>query len=173
MKNFYQILDQYIQLNTKVLEIGFGSGRDLLYYLHKNINIIGMDASTAFVQSFKLSYPKYANKIFLSSFPDINPIIKDKKFDIIYSVATWMHIKKELYKQAILTIKQVLKKQGIFIVTYSSEKRINDPRFFENITPNTLVNLFENENFKLLNSHIQPDTLNREIKWITQIFQLP
>lgn len=172
MKTLYNILDQYTHSQTKLLEIGFGSGRDLVRYLHQNIDIVGVDASKAFVNNFKKAYPEYKTKVVLSTFPYLQQKIKDQRYDIIYSISSWMHISQKEYKNSIRLLKQLLKKNGIFLLSYSTTKRIRDPRFFEELQPRILQKIFQKSNFRLIYSSTQTDIFNRKIKWTTQVFQL-
>ena len=53
MSELHTVFDRYIQPGQKVLDIGFGSGRDMLYLKGKGVDIFGIDASEAFVRHFK------------------------------------------------------------------------------------------------------------------------
>ena len=174
MEKVYKVMGKYISHGDKVLDIGFGSGRDIIYFSSKNIDMWGIDGSQVFIETFKGKYPKFSNHIFHSILPKL--YLGNKKenfFDVIYSIATWMHLPKSDYTEAILNIKKNLKQDGVFILSYSYNIRQNDPRFFETIIPEEIILLFQTLGFELVESIKSQDGLKRNrIKWITQIFRL-
>ena len=40
MKDYYEIFETYLKPNSKILDVGFGSGRDSLYFNNKGIMYI-------------------------------------------------------------------------------------------------------------------------------------
>jgi len=52
------------------------------------------------------------------------------------------------------------------------KSRINDERVFFPISQKEMTLIFENENFKELESYINNDNLKRDIEWITQVYEL-
>lgn len=174
MRPLYGIFDRYLLQSHTVLDIGFGSGRDLLYLNRKNICSYGIDGSTEFVQQFQNKYTDLCNKVFHSILPKISLSDNFKgSFDAIISVATWMHLPKEEHFEAILNIKQFLKANGIVILSYSTSPRRDDPRFFEEINPDKIALLFESFGFTMLESNTNSDGLDREsIEWVTQVYKL-
>ena len=174
MSELHTIFDRYIQPGQKVLDIGFGSGRDMLYLKGKGVNLFGIDASEAFVRHFKERHPSQKPIVFHSILPDIAlPEEHEHSFDAIYSVATWMHLPKEVHFKAIESMKHFLKTDSIVILSYSYTSRENDPRFFEMLVPEQIENLFEVTGFRLIEEVCTADGLGRdEVKWVTQVFNL-
>lgn len=173
MRKVHQVMDKYTSSSDKVLDIGFGSGRDLLHLKKRGISGWGIDGSQEFVNIFKKEYPSFKERIFHSILPSLD-LHDDFKvfFSVIYSIATWMHIPKEEHFEAILNIRKYLKPGGKVILSYSHTPRENDPRFFEDINPEQLALLFETFGFSLLESSQNSDGLGRDdITWITQVFQ--
>jgi 2-polyprenyl-3-methyl-5-hydroxy-6-metoxy-1,4-benzoquinol methylase len=173
MSKVYKILDKHSSAADKVLDIGFGSGRDLLHLKRRGITGWGADASKSFVDLFKKEYPSFESRIFHSSLPSLDLQDEFKGFfNVIYSIATWMHIPKEEHFEAILNIRKYLKPGGKVIISYSTLPRENDPRFFENINPEQLALLFETFGFTLVESSSNGDGLSRDdITWITQVYE--
>lgn len=174
MKEAYKCIEKYIKDTDKVLDIGFGSGRDLRYFAAKNISIYGIDASKSFIKHFKDKYPDLKKNVFYSRLPHIEiENIQSHYFDLIFSMATWMHVPKKFHKETILNIKKQLKKNGILILAYSCNSRRSDPRFFEKLTPAYVQKLFESSDFELVEQIQSTDGLQRsEITWVTQVFKL-
>ena len=110
MSELYTVFDRYIQPGQKVLDIGFGSGRDMLYLKRKGVDVFGVDASEVFVRHFKERQPSRRQIVFHSILPDIAiPKEHEHSFDVIYSIATWMHLPKEAHFEAIESMKYFLK----------------------------------------------------------------
>ena len=174
MSEIYDCIEKYLKSNSKVLDIGFGSGRDIRYFHSKNIEIYGIDGSKRFVEIFKNQYPMLSKFVSYSVLPDIYiPNISNKYFDLIFSMATWMHLAQSDHNKTILNIKRNLKDDGIFILGYSYNQRTNDPRFFENLDPQKIALLVSQNGFYLLEEYFTKDSLNREnLKWIVQVFKL-
>lgn len=174
MDEVHNLLNRYISINQNVLDLGFGSGRDLIYLNKKNIQTWGIDGSLAFVERFKKHYPSLEDRVFHSILPSLTLSEKfNSFFDVMFSIATWMHIPKEEHFEVILKLKQYLKSGGIVVLSYSISPRENDPRFFEDLEPEKVALLFESFGFKLIESIINKDGLDREsILWVTQVFKL-
>lgn len=173
MSGLHAVFDRYIQPGQKVLDVGFGSGRDMRYLKRRGVDLLGIDASEAFVRHFKERQPSQNQIVFHSILPDIAlPKEREHSFDAIYSVATWMHLPKEVHYEAVLSIKRFLKADGIVILSYSCTPRENDPRFFEAFVPEQVADLFELAGFGLIEDVVTGDGLGRdEVKWVTQVFQ--
>lgn len=173
MSKVHKIIDKYTSGSDKVLDIGFGSGRDLLHLKRRGITGWGVDGSESFVDIFKTEYPSFKDRIFHSILPSLNLSDEFKEFfSVVNCIATWMHLPKEEHFEAILNIKKYLKPDGKVILSYSTTSRDNDPRFFENINQEQLALLFETFGFNLLESSSNSDGLGRdELVWITQVFQ--
>ncbi len=79
------ILKEKIPSDAKILELGCGEGRDAIFLLNKNYNILAVDYSNTVIEKCKeLSNYKYNDKF--KQFDIINDTLEDK-FDFIYSIA--------------------------------------------------------------------------------------
>jgi len=133
-----------------VLDIGFGSGRDLLYLEGKGVTGWGVDGSSEFVSRLKIAQPGMKERLYHSVLPVLAlPDSLQGFFDVIFSIAAWMHLPKEEHFEAILNIKKFLKPGGTVILSYSTIPRENDPRFFEEVSPEKTALLFESFGFSL------------------------
>jgi len=172
MKELYKILDKLVYKNSFVLDIGFGSGRDLNYIKSITKNIYGLDGSIEFVNNLKQD-EFYKSRVALSILPKINTsLFNINKFDIIISIAVFMHLKKDEIAYTIKNIKNSLRDNGKVIISYSTKNRDNDQRDFLEITKVEMTTLFINENFKEVKTVSSDDSLGRDIEWVTQIYEL-
>ena len=74
-----------ITKNAKILDLGCGEGRDIIYLLNKGYNVLGIDYSkTVIAKCNEITYNKFSNNfIALDIFQDN----LNESFDFIYSVA--------------------------------------------------------------------------------------
>lgn len=172
MKELYQIINKYIYRDSYVLDLGSGSGRDLNYIKNITQNIYGLDASIEFINNLKKEN-FYQKRISLSVLPNIDiTAFNVAKFDIIISIAVFMHLKKDEILQTIKNIKNVLNNNGKVIISYSTKSRVNDKREFYEISKKEMINLFNSEDFKEIEFIVNEDSLNRSIEWVTQVYEL-
>lgn len=54
MSELYEKFENYIPKNAKILDLGFGSGRDSLYFHNQGYTVISTDISEEFVRMGKL-----------------------------------------------------------------------------------------------------------------------
>lgn len=79
------IKNENIKKDAKILEIGCGEGRDAIFLLEKNYNVLAIDYSNTVIEKCKeLSNYKYPNNF--RKFDIINDLLEEK-FDFIYSIA--------------------------------------------------------------------------------------
>ena len=79
------IENENIKKDAKILEIGCGEGRDAIFLLEKNYNVLAIDYSNTVIEKCKeLSNYKYPNNF--KKFDIINDLLEEK-FDFIYSIA--------------------------------------------------------------------------------------
>ncbi|MEA2028605.1 MAG: class I SAM-dependent methyltransferase, partial [Campylobacterota bacterium] len=169
LTELYALLDKYIKSNQNVLDIGFGSGRDLRYIESLGANGYGVDATQGFVDNM-LHDPNFKNRVFCIALPNLD-IPLTIQFDVITAIAMIMHLTIEELEASLIEIKKYLKSNGIIIISYSTGNRTNDPRFFEKLEYSTIKKLFEKQNFKEIEVIRNYDKLDRDLVWVTGVFQ--
>lgn len=174
MSHIHNLILKYINKNSKILDIGFGSGRDIKFLLQKKYKVWGADPSKKFVYLAKEKFKKNRNRFFKTSLPYLKlPKKLEKYFDLITLIAVWMHIPKKYYDISIKNIQKYLSKDGIVILSYSITPRDEKERFFENIDEKYLRKIFEKYGFIKLEEIINKDASpkQREILWKTVIYK--
>lgn len=79
------IKSEKISLNSKILELGCGEGRDAIYLLNKNYDLLAVDYSNIVIKKCnELTNYKYFDKF--RQFDVFDGVLKEK-FDFIYSIA--------------------------------------------------------------------------------------
>jgi tRNA (uracil-5-)-methyltransferase TRM9 len=104
----------------RILDIGCGNGRNLLFFAKRGFEVYGLDFSKEMIEQAKEMFKK--NKIEIKEkqliVADMKNIpFKNESFDYIISVASFHHLPKKDHQEAIKEIKRVLKKNGECIIS--------------------------------------------------------
>lgn len=172
-----ELLLQTFEKNSKLLEIGSGSGRDASFMTKHNFDVTAIDGSKNMIEEAKKVHPELYTKLFHKTLP--NDLEFDKKFDGVYSIATLMHISEDDLKKTISKIYDLLNQNGKFLISVSlfrddiDESGFDDKgRFFLVLSFENWINLLENVGFKILDTKTNGDGLGRSgIEWLTLLAQ--
>jgi len=164
------LFNKHIKQEDKILEIGFGSGRDLHYIRTLGAECWGVDASQGFVNHLqKENY--FKNRLFCAKLPVLE-LEFDIKFDVIVCIAVVMHLTKEELKEWVEDIENYLEVTGKVIVSYSTTLREDDERFFEDLRGDVLNQIFLDAGFTLIDEINSDDGLSRGIEWRSEVYRL-
>ncbi len=173
MSELHTFLLSNLSPQSKVLDIGFGSGRDLAFLQKNRFNIWGIDPSQKFIDHAKERFPDISDHFFKASLPNFN-IPKEllHSFENIILIAVWMHLPKEIYTDSIKLLCSLLKPQGKIILSYSTTPRTGETeRYFENVDTELLQTLFEVHGYTKVDTITNKDGLGeREITWVTEAY---
>jgi len=170
LKNIDNYLLNIVQKNDSILELGFGSGREIKFLYDNGFhNIYGIDGCEKFVEKAKERFKR--NNFYVSILPNIN-IPKDLTFNLIYSIAVWMHLPTSTYEEAIKNIVSKLKSNGKVFLSYSLEDRDEKERYFQKVDDILLEQLFAKYNLQKIDEFITTDSLNRNINWKNQLYKM-
>lgn len=172
-----ELLFKTFEKNSKLLEIGCGSGRDASFMTKKGFEVIAIDGSKNMIDEAKKIHLELSNKLFHKTLP--NNLEFDIKFDGIYSIATLMHLSKDDLMKSILKIYDLLNPTGKFLISVSLFRDdINENgfdkngRFFLILSFEEWINIFENSGFKILKTKTNNDGLDRTgIEWLTMVVE--
>ena len=164
------LFNKHITQEDKVLDIGFGSGRDLHYIRTLGAECWGVDASQGFVNHFqKESY--FKNRLFCAKLPILG-LEMGFKFDVVVSIAVIMHLTKDELKEWVEDIENYLEVGGKVIISYSTIPRENDERFFEDLRGDVVNQIFLDAGFTLIDEINSDDGLSRGIEWRSKVYRL-
>ena len=168
MQEAYDFFLKYAKPKSKLLDIGFGSGRDMLYFKSIGFEVEGIDPQPEFVDA--------AKKLGLSvDCCDVNDCFNmTNEYDCIWASASMHHIKKERLNQSLKICNQLLKDNGImyFSVKYGSFEGYDEVgRYFLYQTENSIKEYLEGTNFKIIDYKITCDNLKRDTKWLNVILE--
>lgn len=97
----------------KIIDVGCGTGRDLLYFMRHGYDVTGIDASAGMLSEAR----KYApdGKFLKMNMLRLN--FPDASFDGVWCCASLLHIKKEDARKVLLGFNRILKDGGIAFVS--------------------------------------------------------
>ena len=167
MSETYVFFLKYTNKKGKLLDIGFGSGRDMLYFKSIGFDVEGIDPQPEFVdEALKLGLNVSCDSI-------LDCWNWYDEYDYIWASASLLHVKKELLNQAFQYSSNMLKEDGIMYCSfkYGNFEGIMDDRYYIYLTEDTIKNYLENTGFKIIDYKITNDNLKRDNKWINFIMK--
>jgi len=161
MQEFYSIFEKYLNKNDNILDIGFGSGRDSLYFSSK-YNVISIDVIPDFIQ--------HGKKIGLKNvqLQRIENIEYENMFNGIWACASLLHLCNQYLSKAIDKIIVSSRKNCILYASfkYGDSEEIIKGRYFNNMNESKFYQLFDRNEFEILKIDITEDKLQRKNKWL-------
>ncbi|WP_417332760.1 class I SAM-dependent methyltransferase [Halarcobacter sp.] len=175
--NVQNLLLKTFDINSKLLEIGCGSGRDALFMIENNYNVIAIDGSKNMIEEAKKIHPELRERLFHRILP--NGLEFDNKFDGIYSISTLMHLSKDNLKKTLSKIYTLLNQNGKLLMSISlfrddidKEGIDNKGRFFLLLSFEEWIKICEEVGFRIVETKINKDGLNRiGIEWLTLVVE--
>lgn len=165
--------------NSKVLDIGCGSGRDLAV-LHKlGHQCYGIDPTPEFVEIAQRVHPELSNRIAHGGLPDMNPPFEGE-FDGVLCSAVLMHIDVDQLHLAASSIKSCLKIGGRLLYSVPSkrldvvsENRDANGRLFIPDQSGRLQGIFEGLGFECISKWGNADSMGRDsVEWESVLLEL-
>lgn len=162
MTGEYRFFEQYLKPNDEILDIGFGSARDMLHFKSKGYKTYGIDIEEEFVE--------HAKSLGLSvELADIMKYSPDHRFDAIWACSSLTHTPSDELHSVFDKIKTILKPGGVAYCSfkYGTFEGYIAEKYFTYLTEEKLSKL----NLHLLGVQIDKDNLNRGNNWISFVFK--
>jgi 2-polyprenyl-3-methyl-5-hydroxy-6-metoxy-1,4-benzoquinol methylase len=158
--------------NSKLLDIGCGSGRDLSILHTLGHDCYGIDPTPEFVTLAQQAHPELLGRIANGCLPELSPPFLCE-FDGVLCSAVLMHIAVEDLKSSANAIKNCLKIGGRLLYSVPSkrldvvaEDRDANGRLFIPNQSQRLLAIFENIGFVELKTWANADSLGRDaVEW--------
>ncbi len=110
MSSAYRMVRRYLPDNGCVLDVGFGSARDMIFFRKEGYHVTGIDNCAAFVE--------HAKEIgFDAKCEDILSYRTETKYDLIWCCASLLHLKREDVLPTIMKYLSFLKRGGILFLS--------------------------------------------------------
>ena len=167
MSEAYQFFLKYANTKGRLLDIGFGSGRDMLYFKRIGFEVEGIDPQPEFCDAAK----KLGLNVDCCAIEDCFNIFNEH--DYIWASASLLHINKELLNQSLKICGNILKMNGIMYCSfkYGDFEGIIDDRYYIYLTEKTIANYLKDTKLIMLDFKILNDNLNRDNKWLNVILK--
>lgn len=167
MKELYNFFEKHIKKGMKILDVGFGSARDITHFSSK-YGVYGIDVVDEFVNhAKKLGF----NQVYKQSILDIT---FHNTFDAIWACASLLHIEKENLNQAFKKCDNALKEDGIMYCSFKYGTFIGERngRYYIDLTEESIKEYLKDTNFKIIDSLVTVDVRpNRNEKWLNIILK--
>lgn len=164
---------------TKVLDVGAGSGRDLDRLLNGGWDAHGVEPCQAFIKEAENRYPRVRDRITPGGLPDLEGVV-DQTYDGILCSAVLMHLPEAKLFDAAFGLRRILKPGGRLLVSLPTDslgnpvrERDDKGRLFSGLSPDRLELLLSRLCFSCIGRSKSTDSLGRtEREWVTQLFVL-
>lgn len=177
---FSNLFIKYLSPGSKILDIGCGSGRDILNLLKSGFIVTGADSSSKMIRAAVDKYPELAGKIGLSGLPSLSLPGIENIFNGILCSAVLQHLPDSNLYESCRRIKELLEDEGIFIVSFPVNYPGIDPetnrdangRLFYIRPEKKYRVLIESLGFCLIECEFQDDSLGRnETRWCVMVLR--
>lgn len=168
MKDLYDFFLKYAKPKSKLLDIGFGSGRDMLHFKSLGFDVYGIDPEPKFVGEAKKKGLRVDCCAINDCFNEFDT------YDSIWACASMHHIPKEMLNQCFEISSQMLKENGIMYCSfkYGDFEGYDDVgRYFLYQTEESILDYLKNTDLKIIESKITNDNMSRDTKWLNVILK--
>lgn len=142
----------FMNPQSKILEIGSGTGRDAAYIESRGFRVERSDAAESFVNHLRdLGYETKLFNVVTQTIPE--------RYDLIYANCVFLHFTEKELCTVLNTVAQGLNDSGILAFSVKlgegedwTTEKVDAPRFFRYWQPDPLQALVEQYGFRLLES---------------------
>lgn len=149
----------------KILDLGCGGGRDLLYFKSKGYDIEGIDGCLKLVE---IARRRSGQMVYYMNYRDMDFY---KKYDGVWSMAGLVHQDKKSIRDILYLINRSLKAKGIIYLSfkYGDFQGYIDGRYFSYINEDDLDFIVDLEKYRKVDLFYTRD--KRSILWINIILE--
>lgn len=169
MSTIYEFFEKYLNANSKrIMDLGFGSGRDSLYFKNKGYEVCSIDPTPEFCD--------YGKKIGLDYVRCIKAEELDfnNEFDGIWACSSLLHIASKNLNDVFKRCYKALKKDGVMYASfkYGTFDGQRDGRYFLDLDEETFKGFVNNTGFEIIDILITYDLRpGRDVKWLNVIIK--
>lgn len=169
MKKEYDTFLQYVKQEGKILDVGFGSGRDSFYFAKKKYQVLAIDTCKEFCE-------KAQDKgIFEVSHQSVLDISYKEEFDGVWASASILHLSKNELLQALDKCCFALKKGGVMYASFKKGdfEGIRDGRYYTDLEEKTACEFIGKTDFEIISIWVSKDKQEREQEWLNVLLRRP
>ena len=152
MTQHYDVFLKHVKPGSRILDIGFGSGRDMFYFESKGYQVSGIDPTPAFYQNMKeKGYDVYHIPSEELSF--------NNEFDAIWACASLLHVQRCNLHDVLVRCNHALKDNGIMYCSfkYGDLETIRNERYFNYLNEQSFTEILKDTGFTILETYITGD----------------
>ena len=164
MSETYLMFEKYLKDNARILDLGFGSGRDSLHFMSK-YQVVSIDPVEEFINN-ALKLGLDARKL---SAEDMN---FSAEFDGIFACASLLHVNEDKLSLCFKNCYKALKDDGTMYCSFKYGDFIGyiEDRYFVYLTEESIKKYLGD--FKIIEYTITGDKLaNRDLRWLNIILK--
>ncbi len=168
MSEQYRFFEKHLRGKGKILDIGFGSGRDSLYFKSKGYDVYSIDPESTFVESAK---KMGLQNVFQMKAEEIN---FENEFDGIWACASLLHIPSKDLNSVFKKCAKALKPKGIFYASfkYGSFEGVRNDRFYTDLNENAAKTLLNGTGLFIIDLCITKDVRDdHDEEWLNLILE--
>lgn len=158
----YELFKKYLKPNSKILDFGCGSGRDIKYFLNEGYDVTGLDGSSELCAlAHKLTNTKIINMNFLD--------FKEKnKYDGIWACSSLLHLNNIDLEKVLIKLKESIKKDGIIYISLKDgigEEIDNNGRYYNYMTKKDIELLSNKIGLEIIDYLYTSSVINNKDNW--------
>ena len=168
MSEQYHFFEKHLKGKGTILDIGFGSGRDSLYFKSKGYGVVAIDPEEEFV--------KHAKEIGLENVYKLRAEEIDftDKFDGIWACASLLHVSSKEMNNVLRKCCLALKNGGVMYASfkYGDFEGDRNGRYYLDVNEKSFNRYLIGSGLKLLESTLSDDVRSgRNEKWLNIIIK--
>ena len=167
--SFLSPLIAELKAKARILDIGCGSGRDMLWFKNKGYEPTGFEQSPSLA---KLAHDYSGCPVIEGDFTAFN--FSSLSFDALVLIGALVHITTLNFPNVFMSVCNALSSDGLILITMKEGKGISlnsDGRTFTLWQQDDLEAIFLNENFQILSFSRQISKLRYSDIWMTYILK--
>ena len=165
----YDFFLKYLKKDSKkIMDLGFGSGRDSLYFKSKGYDICAIDPTKEFCENAK---KLGLNDVRCLTAQDIN---FNEEFDGIWACASLLHVPSNELNEVFKRCSKALKQNGIMYCSfkYGEYEGIRNGRYFTDLNEERFKEYILKTGLKIVDTLITKDVRpDREESWLNVILK--
>ncbi len=166
MTEIYNEFTSLLPEKAKIIDLGCGAGRDVLYFKKLGYNIIGVDNSPEIV---RLASKYTKENIILQDFTKLD---YREEFDGIWACASLLHFSKTKLISVIEKIIEYIRKSGIIYTSfkYGDSEGVRNGRYFSDFTERSFSTLVLKSKIQIIKMWTTNDRRpDRNTQWLNII----
>lgn len=168
MTDLYREFTSLLPKKAKILDLGCGAGRDMLYFKSKGFDVYGVDNSPELVRLAR----KYAN-VYIIPEDFLNLEFKEE-FDGIWACASLLHIEKHRLNFAFNTILGYARKNGMIYTSfkYGDFEGVRSGRYFSDFTEDSIIGILKDIKVRIIRMWTTRDKRpGNDTKWLNILLE--